>query len=260
MGESVQFDRSTASGVATIRFQRPKVNAINDEMLVDVVAICGELVDDATIGSVVLTGGDRNFAAGADITAFPDFDRDGAMAFSQRFNDAALALENLPQVTISAINGFALGGGFELALATDFRIAAADAQLGFPEILLGIIPGGGGTQRLSRLAGITLAKELIYSGRRMSADEALAAHVISSIHDPAEVQAAAIELAKTYAAGPASLRIAKRVMMSGYHLPLDAAATVEIVGFGDAFTTEDRVTGVASFMEHGPGKATFSGS
>lgn len=259
MSEFVKFERDTAPGVATIRFDRPKVNAINDEMLVSVMSICASLTDDRGIRAVVLTGGDRNFAAGADVTAFPDFDREAALAFSHNFNGAALALEQLPQVTVSAINGFALGGGLELALATDFRVAATDARLGLPEILLGIIPGGGGTQRLSRLAGITLAKDLVYSGRNLDAEEALAARIISSIHEPDEVQAKAVEMAAGYAAGPASLRIAKRVMLDGYHLDLEDAAEIEAQGFADSFTTDDRVTGVASFLEAGPGKAEFTG-
>jgi len=259
MTDFVKFERDTAPGVATIRLDRPKVNAINDEVLAGVLSVCAELADETEIRAVVLTGGERNFAAGADITAFPDFDREAALAFSRYFNSAASALENLPQITISAINGYALGGGLELALATDFRIAATDAHLGMPEILLGIIPGGGGTQRLSRLAGITLAKDLVYSGRHMTADEALIARIISSVHEPEEVQAAAIELATRYAGGPASLRIAKRVMLAGYHESLDDAVEIEARGFADAFTTEDKVTGVASFMEHGPGKANFTG-
>ncbi|MEQ8839523.1 MAG: enoyl-CoA hydratase/isomerase family protein [Acidimicrobiales bacterium] len=259
MTDFVKLERDTAPGVATIRFDRPKVNAVNDEMLVAIADICGTLANDTDVRAVVLTGGERNFAAGADITAFPDFSRDEALAFSRNFNRAALALENLPQITISAINGYALGGGLEMALATDFRIAASDARLGMPEILLGIIPGGGGTQRLSRLAGITLAKDLVYSGRHMPADEALAARIISSIHTPDEVQSAAIELAGRYAAGPASLRIAKRVLLDGLHLPLGEAVELEAQGFADTFATEDKVAGVASFLEHGPGKATFTG-
>ena len=259
MSDFVKFERETAPGVATIRFDRPKVNAVNDEMLVAVIGICAELVGDDNVRAVVLTGGERNFAAGADITAFPEFDRDDALAFSRNFTRATLALERLPQVTIAAINGYALGGGLEMALATDFRIAATDARLGLPEILLGIIPGGGGTQRLSRLAGITLAKDLVYSGRHLSADEALSARIISSIHEPDQVQAAAVELARGYATGPASLRIAKRVLLDGYHLPLDDAVELEAQGFADTFATEDMAVGVASFMEKGPGKATFSG-
>lgn len=259
MSDFVKFEPDTAPGVATIRIDRPKVNAINDDVLAGVRSVCDRLGTDHDIRAVVLTGGERNFAAGADITAFPDFDREAALAFSRDFNATALALEQLPQVTIAAINGFALGGGLELALATDFRIAATDARLGMPEILLGIIPGGGGTQRLSRLAGITFAKELVYSGRHIDAAEALGARIVSSIHEPDEVQQAAVEMAARYASGPASLRIAKRVMLEGYHEPLADAVEIEAQGFADTFETADKVAGVASFMEHGPGKATFTG-
>ena len=210
--------------------------------------------------------------------------------FSHRLNQTALAIENLPQITIAAINGCALGGGLEPATATDFRIAASDARLGQPEIQLGIIPGGlgiipggGGTQRLSRLAGITLAKELVYTGRHTrqgryhlatpgtlakelvytgrhtASEEAPAANVISSIHEPDAVQQAAFDLTAEYAKGPVALHIAERVVPAGLHLPLDEAVAIEAEGFAEAFTTADKAIGVTSFMEHGPGKATFSG-
>ncbi|MEM7141236.1 MAG: enoyl-CoA hydratase/isomerase family protein [Actinomycetota bacterium] len=259
MGEHVLLERDTAPGVATIRFDRPKVNAITVAMSVDLADICRELAADDGVRSVVFTGGTRHFAAGMDIGDFEAMDRAGALDLATKLNDAALALEQLPQITIAAINGFALGGGLELAMATDFRLAASDARLGQPEVLLGIMPGGGGSQRLSRLAGITLAKEMIYSGRNLTADEALAANIISSIHEPDEVQQAAIDLASTYAAGPASLRIAKRVMVAGMHLPLDEAVKLEAEAFADCFETEDRRIGVASFLEHGAGNATFTG-
>lgn len=259
MAEHVQLERDTGTGVATIRLDRPKVNALTREMTVDLSAICAELAADDEIRAVVFTGGERHFAAGMDIGDFQEMGRAAAHDLATKLNEAALALENLPQITISAINGFALGGGLELAMATDFRIAATNSQVGQPEILLGIMPGGGGSQRLSRLAGITLAKELIYTGRNLSADEALAANVISSVHEPDEVQGAAQEMAARYAAGPASLRMAKQVMVAGLHLPLDEAVQLEIEAFADTFETEDRAIGVASFLENGPGQATFTG-
>ena len=259
MGSHVILERDTADRVATMRLDRPKVNAVNDEMLNDIIAICGELAKDETVRALVLTGGRKNFAAGADVTEFPSFDRNAALAFSQRFNDATLAIEGLPQITISAINGFALGGGLELALATDFRIAATDASLGLPEMLLGIIPGGGGTQRLARLAGVTLAKDLIYSGRTIGAEAALAANLISSIHEPDDVLSVAVEMAERYAAGPASLQLAKAAILSGYHLNLDEAVKIEAERFADAFTTADSKVGVRTFLDVGPGKAKFQG-
>lgn len=259
MGEHVHLERDPASGVATLRLDRPKVNALTSPMIADLTAAAAEIAADDAIRAVVFTGGERHFAAGMDIGDFREMDRAAAHALATNLNDAALALENLPQVTISAINGFALGGGLELAMATDFRVAATDAQLGQPEILLGIMPGGGGSQRLSRLAGITLAKELVYTGRNLGAPEALAANVVSSIHEPGEVQDAARELAETYARGPASLRMAKRVMVAGLHLPMEEAVQLEIEAFADTFDTDDRAIGVASFLENGPGKATFTG-
>ena len=260
MGSYVHLELDTAPGVATIRLDRPMVNAVNDDMLRDTIAFCAELEKNDSVRSVVLTGSRRHFAAGADIEAFPDFSRDDALAFSHRFNDAALALEGLAQITISAINGFALGGGLELALATDFRIAAADASLGLPEMLLGIIPGGGGTQRLARLAGVTVAKELIYSGRSITATEAKDANLISSVHEPDDVYDDAVALAETYARGPASLQLAKAAILSGYHLTLDEAVRIEAERFADAFTTADSKVGVRSFLENGPGNADFTGS
>ena len=169
---------------------------------------------------MVVTGGRKNFAAGADISEFPSFTAETAQQFSNMFNDSLLALENLPQVTISAINGFALGGGLEVAVATDFRMIAEDGRMGVPEIQLGLIPGGGGTQRLARLAGVTMAKDMVYSGRHVGAEEALANKIVSSIHDPDELQDAAIAKAAEYATGPAALRMAKRAILDGLALPL----------------------------------------
>ena len=259
MNKPVSLEIDNDKKVATIRLDRPKVNAVNAEMLELIVEICDVVASDHNIGAVVMWGGPRVFAAGADITEFPEFDRNGALEFSRRFNRAALAIEALPQPTITAINGFALGGGFELALATDFRLIAEDARLGFPEIMLGLIPGGGGTQRLSRLAGITLTKDLIYSGRHLSADDAVAHNIASSIHAKDDVYDAAVDLAASYAKGPASLRMAKRAILDGFHLPLEEATEIEAQRFADCFTTVDCRTGVKSFLENGPGKASFSG-
>jgi enoyl-CoA hydratase len=255
----VAVERDADTAVATVFLDRPKVNAIDETMLDALATVVAGLADDDAVRAVVLTGRGRTFAAGADITRFPEMDRAAALAFSTRINDLALAIEALPQITISAINGYALGGGLELAMATDFRVAAADATLGQPEILLGIIPGGGGTQRLTRLAGVTVAKELIFTGRSIDAEEALRHGIVSSIHDPAGLLDDARALAARYAAGPAALRHAKRAILDGLHLPLTDAVRVEAEAFADTFLTEDKVAGVASFLEHGPGKASFSG-
>jgi len=259
MGEFVRIETGTADGVATIRIDRPKVNAINEQVTSELRSAAEAVAADAGIRAVVLWGGSRIFAAGADIGGFTGLDRAGGRALSKRINDALLAIEGLPQITIAAVNGYALGGGMELAMAAEFRVAAEDATFGQPEILLGIIPGGGGTQRLTRLVGITKAKEIIYSGRHVPAVEALDIGLVSSLHPAGDVYGAAVELAEGYASGPAALRMAKRAVMDGLALPLDEAVSREADHFGDCFTTEDAVIGVESFLRQGPGKAEFTG-
>lgn len=259
MGDNVHLELDTATGVAVIRLDRPKVNAISTDMVRDLAAIAAQIGGDDTIRAVVITGGRKVFAAGADISEFPQFDVESARAFSTTFNDSLLAVEQLPQVTISAVNGYALGGGLEVALTTDFRMIAEDGRIGVPEIQLGLIPGGGGTQRLARLAGVTFAKEMVYTGRHVGADEALANGIVSSVHDPDALLEDAIAKAAEYARGPAALRMAKRAILDGLHLPLDEAVRVEAEQFGECFGTEDNTIGVQSFLENGPGKAEFTG-
>jgi enoyl-CoA hydratase len=163
-------------------------------------------------------------------------------------------------VTIAAINGYALGGGCELALACDFRVCAQDSRLGQPEILLGVIPGAGGTQRLPRLVGVARAKELVFSGRMIPADEALAIGLVDRVVPSAEVIDAAQELAERYAAGPPlALSAAKKAIDEGLQGDLDAGLLLERQRFSALFASEDQKAGMRSFIEHGPGKATFTG-
>ncbi len=257
MGEFVRVEAS--GGVATIRIDRPKMNAINPQMLAELTEAAHTIAADGDVRAAVVWGGPRIFAAGADIGGFTGLDAAGAQDLSRVFNDAFLAVENMPQITVSAVNGYALGGGMELAMATDFRVAAEDAVLGQPEIRLGIIPGGGGTQRLPRLVGVTRAKEIIYTGRNVHPDEALAIGLVSAVHAPEETYNAAVEMAAGYAAGPAALRMAKQAVMDGLALSLADAVACETEQFGACFDTEDASIGVASFLEQGPGKATFTG-
>lgn len=259
MGENVHLERDAAAGVAVIRLDRPKVNALSTPMMRELGDICAELAADLSVRAVVVTGGRRNFAAGADISEFPSYDQQAATDFSNMFNDVLLAVENLPQVTISAINGFALGGGLEVAVATDFRMMADDARIGVPEIQLGLIPGGGGTQRLARLAGVTMAKDMVYSGRHVGADEALANRIVSSVHDADALMDDAVAKAAEYATGPAALRMAKRAILDGLALPLAEAVRVEAEQFGACFATDDNRIGVQSFLDNGPGRAEFTG-
>ena len=257
MGDFVRVE--TSSGVATIRIDRPKMNAFDPQMLDELTEAANSIAADGYVRAAVVWGGPRIFAAGADIGGFTGLDPAQAQGLSRQFNDAFLAVENMPQITVSAVNGYALGGGMELAMATDFRVAASDAVFGQPEILLGIIPGGGGTQRLPRLVGVTRAKDIIYTGRNVYPDEALAIGLISSVHPSEATYDAAVEMAAGYAAGPAALRMAKQAVMDGLPLSLADAVARETEHFGDCFTTDDTAIGVASFLEKGPGKATFTG-
>jgi enoyl-CoA hydratase/carnithine racemase len=259
VGELVTLETDTAPGVATIRLENGKMNPISTQVARELGEVAAELESRDDIGAVVVWGGPKIFAAGADIKEFPLIkDKAEAIEFSMLLHSANLGLENLPQITISAVNGYALGGGCELAMATDFRIAGERAVFGQPEVLLGIVPGAGGTQRLPRLIGITRAKEINYTGRMVKAAEALEIGLVSEVVADDACYERSVELAAQYAQGPKALQYIKRAMMDGLALPLSEAVKVEAEAFGDSFETEDRVTGVESFIEHGPGKATFT--
>ncbi len=260
MSDFVRIDDSSNDKVAILRLERPKVNALNPQVGQELLAAATELAGRDDLRGVVVWGGPRIFAAGADIADFPTNEghRDPS-SMTVDLNRALLAIENLPQITVSAVNGYALGGGCELAMSTDFRVCGVSATFGQPEILLGIIPGAGGTQRLTRLVGVTRAKELVYSGRNVDAEEALAIGLVSAVHPDEEVLDRAVELVGVYAEGPASLRQAKRSIMDGLHVSIEEAIAVEAREFVEAFQTEDAVTGITSFLENGPGKAEFTG-
>jgi enoyl-CoA hydratase len=235
------------------------MNAISMQLTSELHGAAEELSKNQNIGAVVVWGGPKIFAAGADIKEFPALqNKKEAVEFSTLLHNALLALENLPQITISAVNGYALGGGCELAMATDFRFAGESAVFGQPEVLLGILPGAGGTQRLMRLVGITKAKEINYSGRQVTAEEALELGLVSAVYADDDCYPQALAAAKEYANGPKSLQFIKRVMMDGLSLPLDEAVKLEAEAFGDCFETDDRLIGVQSFLDHGPGKASFT--
>ena len=244
-------------GVAVITLQNPKVNAISSAVLRRIAEIVAELEADLP-GAVVLTGNERFFAAGADISEFSGPDQ--AREIGGLFVRAIGGLEALPRPVIAAISGFALGGGCELALACDFRVASSKAVLGQPEILLGIIPGGGGTQRLARLVGPAKAKELICGGAQVRAPEALAMGLVDHVVPADELQARAIELAAGFAKGAVVAQgLAKRAIDQGLDGSLGAGLDLEQDLFVEVFRTEDAGIGVASFLEHGPGKASFVG-
>lgn len=244
-------------GVAVLTLRNPKVNALSGAVLRALRDRVAELEADLP-GAVVVTGGDRIFAAGAEISEFggPDEARSYGGLFLETFNRLA-ALERM---TVAAIAGFALGGGCELALACDLRVAAETAKLGQPEILLGIIPGGGGTQRLARLVGPAKAKELICGGAQVRAPEALAMGLVDHVVPADELQARAVELAAGFANGAVVAQgLAKRAIDQGLDGTLGSGLDLEQELFVEVFGTEDAGIGVASFLEHGPGKATFVG-
>lgn len=260
MGEFVTVQETDHEGVALLRLDRPKVNALNTQVGHELLAAATEIEGRSDIRAVVLWGGPRFFAAGADISEFPVNDgvRDPS-GMVDALNAANFKLENLPQITIAAVNGFALGGGCELSMSTDFRVCGEGAVFGQPEMLLGLIPGAGGTQRLTRLVGVTKSKELNYTGRNVTADEALAIGLVSAVHPDDQVLDKALELAAGYAKGPAALANAKKAIMDGLHVSIEEAIAVERREFIASFQTDDAVIGIKSFLEQGPGKATFTG-
>ena len=257
-----------ADGVAIITLNNGKVNALSVELLNELQQAATALSLDASIRAVVITGNGRAFAAGADITQFAQGAPEGEFGLSsperitqigEAFLGALNAVAALPCPSIAAVSGVALGGGCELALACDFRLASTSARFGQPEILLGIIPGGGGTQRLSRLVGSSVAKELIFSGRMILADEALRIALVNRIVEPDQVLAEAKVWAQTLAAGPQhALRLAKSAIDQGLEGSLEDGLLLEQELFVESFTTPDAAVGVQSFLSDGPGHANFA--
>ncbi len=238
-------------GVGTIRLDRPPMNAIDGELAAGVRAAAREAAARDDVGAVVLWGGERAFAAGADIKMMRGLDAVQVKPVITSLQESFDAVEELPKVVIAAISGYALGGGLELALCADFRFAAADAKVGQPEIALGIIPGAGGTQRLPRLIGPSRAKDLIYSGRHVGAEEAAAIGLVDRVlPDAAATYAAAVEEARRYAAGPrVALRAAKVAVNWGAAADLRAGLVLERELFADLFATRDRAEGMDAFLE-----------
>ena len=244
-------------GVAVLRLDNPKVNALSSTLLAQLEAAAIALTEDPP-GAVVVTGGDRIFAAGADISEFGGPDE--ARVVGGGFVRALDAVASIPRCVVAAISGFALGGGCELALACDMRIASERAKLGQPEILLGIIPGGGGTQRLARLVGPAKAKDMILTGRQVGAEEALRIGLVEEVVAPEALHDRAYALAAELAQGAVVAQgLAKRAIDRGLQSSLPAGVDLEQELFAQVFATEDARIGVASFLEHGPGHARFTG-
>ncbi|TDE00418.1 enoyl-CoA hydratase/isomerase family protein [Jiangella asiatica] len=250
-----------ADGVGTIRLDRPPMNALDASMQDALLAAATQAGERRDVRAVVVHGGEKVFAAGADIKEMAGWSYTDMVDRSVALQAAFTAVARIPKPTVAAVTGYALGGGCELALACDLRFAAADAKLGQPEILLGLIPGAGGTQRLSRLVGPSRAKDLIYTGRMIDASEAFDIGLVDRVvADAAGVYAVAVEWAARFASGPAyALRAAKEAIDRGLSADLDTGLEIERQQFAGLFATEDRTIGMRSFMEDGPGKARFEG-
>jgi enoyl-CoA hydratase/carnithine racemase len=256
MGEYVRLD--VADGVGTIRLDRPPMNALNEQVQEELRAAATEASDNAEVRAVVVYGGAKVFAAGADIKQMRDMSYEDMAARAGALSSALDSLSRIPKPVVAAVTGYAFGGGCEIALACDWRVAADDAKLGQPEINLGIIPGAGGTQRLPRLIGPARAKDLVMSGRVVDAAEALAIGLVDKVVPAAEVYDAAVALVRRYTTGPAlALRAAKLAIDGGLDLPLASALALESELFAQLFATEDRREGMAAFVEKR--KPTFTG-
>jgi enoyl-CoA hydratase/carnithine racemase len=258
MGEFCRLE--VTDGVGTIRLDRPKMNALNVQVQEEIRAAALEATDRDDVKAVVVYGGERVFAAGADVKEMNDMSYTDMVKRSGGLQSAFSAVARIPKPVVAAITGYALGGGCELALCADVRFAAEDAVLGQPEILLGIIPGAGGTQRLTRLIGPSRAKDLIFTGRFVQAEEALAIGLVDRVVAPDHVYAEAVAWAGQFSkAATYAVRAAKETIDRGLEVDLETGLEIERQQFAALFATEDRAIGMGSFVENGPGRAKFVG-
>ncbi|MEU4450384.1 enoyl-CoA hydratase-related protein [Nocardioides sp. NPDC023903] len=258
MGDFVNL--TVEDGIGTIRLDRPKMNAISFQVQAELLEVATEAAADDDVRAVVVYGGERLFAAGNDVKEMAGLSYSEMAKRVAGVQAAVTAVAEIPKPVVAAVTGYALGGGCELALAADFRIAADDATFGQPEVLLGIIPGAGGTQRLARLVGPSKAKDLIFSGRFVKADEALAIGLADRLVPAASVYEEALAWASQFkTAAPYALAAAKTAIDKGLGVDLATGLAIEQQQFAGVFATQDSQTGMASFLENGPGKANFEG-
>ncbi|MDF9815790.1 enoyl-CoA hydratase-related protein [Streptomyces sp. SPB162] len=247
-----------AEGVGTIRVDRPPMNALDIATQDRLRVVAEEAGRRDDVRAVIVWGGEKVFAAGADIKEMQAMSYEDMVDRSRALQESFTAVARIPKPVVAAVTGYALGGGCELALCADIRIAASNAKLGQPEILLGLIPGAGGTQRLTRLVGPSRAKDLIFTGRMVKAEEALAIGLVDKVVPAEQVYAEAHTWAERLARGPAyALRAAKEAVDGGLETDLETGLTIERALFAGLFATADRETGMRSFVEDGPGKAKF---
>lgn len=247
--QTVLYTQEGAVGVVTI--DRPKaLNALNSEVL-DELRQAFDAIDLETVRCVVITGsGEKSFVAGADIGEMSNLTQGEAEAFGKKGNDLFRMIETFPVPVIAAVNGYALGGGCELALCCDIRICSDNAQFGQPEVGLGITPGFGGTQRLVRAVGPGRAKEMIYTARSIKADDALRVGLVNAVYPQAELMPAAMKLAGTIAKNaPIAVRACKKAINEGTQVDMDSAIVIEEKLFGSCFETEDQREGMQAFLE-----------
>ncbi|MEC3980352.1 enoyl-CoA hydratase/isomerase family protein [Amycolatopsis sp. H20-H5] len=258
MGEFVSLE--VEAGVGTIRLDRPPVNALNNQVQAELAEAAREASERDDVRAVILYGGQKTFAGGADIKEMAAKSYVEMAKFGAALSASLASLAAIPKPTVAAITGYALGGGLELALTADRRIAGDNVKVGQPEIGLGIIPGAGGTQRLARLIGPSKAKDLIYTGRFVKAEEALALGILDEVVAPDDVYAAALTWASQFANGPAvALKAAKAAIDGGLDVDLATGLKLETTLFTALWATKDQANGMKSFIENGPGKATFEG-
>ena len=258
MGEFCRLE--VTDGVGTIRLDRPKMNALNVQVQEEIRAAAAEATDRDDVKAVVVYGGEKVFAAGADVKEMADMSYADMVKVSASVSSATTAIARIPKPVIAAVNGYALGGGCELALSADLRFAAEDAVLGQPEVLLGIIPGAGGTQRLTRLVGTAKAKDIIFTGRFVKAEEALRTGLVDRVVPADKVLEESVAYAAQFSRAAAlAIRAAKESIDRGSEVDLDTGLEIERLQFAGVFATEDRTRGITSFVENGPGKATFVG-
>jgi enoyl-CoA hydratase/carnithine racemase len=236
--------------VASIRLDRPPANALSEAVSLELWDAARDVEDDDGVRAVVVWGGERIFAAGADVKAMAEFGPREIESSVGALDGALRHLEAVPKPVVAAVNGYALGGGCELALACDFRYAAADARLGLPEIRLGIIPGAGGTQRLPKLVGLARARDLIFSGRHVGADEALEIGLIDAVTSPDRVYEEALARARAFADGPSlAYRAAKVALLAAGDRRQEDGLEVEREMFRELFATQDQKEGMRAFLD-----------